>query len=77
MHAEVSDSDPGQEPVLKLAAGGQVTKDCGTFIVGLQTAHTLDFDVAYKWDWGKEELHEKKHFVIRRGAKGEFYAVPD
>ena len=77
MHANTSDNIPGQEPVSDFAARAQVTKDCGTFILGIQTAHTLDFDVSYSWFWSKDRLHQSKHFVIRRGAKGEFYAVPD
>ena len=71
------DNSPGQEPLATFEAGAEATRNCGTFMLGIPNAKTLDFSVSYEWAFNKSPDPAEKHFVIRRGQRGEFYAVPD
>lgn len=61
-----------------LVAGDDIQKDCGSsFLTISPPATTLDLQITYDWFWGHADHPFTKHFAIRHGEDGVYYAVPD
>ncbi len=78
--AVLKDNYPGQEPINVFPSGDIATRDCGTSILGLgnpSSLKTIDLTISYQWFLSKEPKLIEKHFVVKRGEDGSYFAVPD